>query len=112
MKKWKFDKRVLYSLTYRSGSLTYSKITKKKYATTLRNIRKREEFAKYIGHNNWVSTLSKRNYLNSIPRFLLAKMKNSPLKGLEILLYYIMHMLTIEKEAKYYVDVIKEIEKV
>ena len=112
VKKWKFDKRVLYSLTYRSGSLTYSKITKKKYATTLRNIRKREEFAKYIGHNNWVSTLSKRNYLNSIPRFLLAKMKNSPLKGLEILLYYIMHMLTIEKEAKYYVDVIKEIEKV
>jgi hypothetical protein len=111
VKNWKSDKRVLYSLTYRSGSLTYSKLTKKKYATTLRNIRKREEFAKFLGHNNWVSTFSKQNYLNSIPRYILAKIKSSPLKGLEILLYYFMHVLDIERESKYYVNVIKEIEK-
>lgn len=111
VKKWKLDKRVLYSLTYRPGSITYSKLTRKKYATTLLNIRKREEFAKFIGHKNWISTLLKRNYLNSIPRFLCTKLRHSPLKGSEILLYYFMHMMNIERESKYYVNVIKEIEK-
>ena len=108
-KKWKHDKRVLYSVTYRPDSLTYSKLSKKKYATTLRNFRKREEFAKFIGHQNWVSTWSKHNYLNSIPRYIIAKIKKTPLKGLEILLYYLTNMLFIEKEAKYYVQVVKEL---
>ena len=111
VKKWKLDKRVLYSLTYRPGSLKYGKLSKKKYATTLRNIRKREEFAKFIGHNDWVSTMSKRNFITTIPIYICGKMKNSPLNGLKILLYYLTHVVSIEKEAKYYVNVIKKMQR-
>ena len=111
VKKWKFDKRVLYSLTYRSDSLTFSKLTKKKYSTTLVNIRKREEFMKFIGHDNWVSTISKRSFVNNLPIYIFGKIKNSPLKGMEILLYYLTHVVSIEKEAKYYVNVINEFQK-
>lgn len=110
-RKWKLDKRILYTLTFRQESLTYSKMTSTKCITTLKNIRKREEFMKFIGHKDWISTLNRTRYITCIPRYIVGKTKFSPILGMKIMFIYLTHALSIERGAKYYVKVILELQK-
>lgn len=109
--KWKVDKRILYVLTYRKGSITYNKLTKRKYSTVINNIRRRSAFFKFLGHPEWISPWKSQTILTSIPKYIITKIKQSPIKGIEILFYYLTHFLSIEKKANYYVEVIKNIEQ-
>lgn len=108
--KWKVDKRILYSLSYRVGSITYSKLNKRKYSTTINNLVRRREFFNFIGHPEWMSVLNRGTEIPSLFQYILRKLKYRPLKGLEILYYYLTHWKSIHNGAGYYVDVVKVIE--
>lgn len=107
--KWKVDKRIVYSLTYRKGSITYSNLSKKKYSTTINNMMRRNQFFKYIGHSDWVSSFFHKGYIRSVTLYILHNIRIRPSKGIEIFFYFITHFISIHKGANYYIDVINEI---
>lgn len=110
-KSWKVDKRVVYVLTYRQGSITYSTITKNKYTTALNNIAKRACFFKFIGHPEMASFWGRKEIAQSEMRYICSKLLHHPSIGIKILIYYLTHLAAIKKNSTYYIDVIKEIEK-
>lgn len=111
-KKWKVDKRIVYTLTYTEGSLTYSNITKRKYVTILNAFRRRAKLYNYMGHSEW-NWKSYRGYLSQSPLSYLHRLyKTQPLSVmLSATCYYLTHCYSIEKNAYYYVDIIKSIER-
>lgn len=108
--KWKVDKRILYSLSYRMGSITYSKLNKRKYSTTINNIVRRREFFIFIGHPEWMSILNRGTEIPSLFQYMLRKLRSRPLKGLEIIYYYLTHRKSIQNSASYYVYVANVLE--
>lgn len=109
-KKWKVDKRKIYVLTYRQGSITYNKLSKTKYVTALNNISRRACFFKFLKQTNESYLVKKEIYSSSVMKYILGNLKRHPIMGLKILYYYISNIGTIRKGASYYVDVIKDIE--
>ena len=111
-KKWKVDKRVVYTLTYTQGSLTYSKLTKQKYSTILNVFRRRAKLFAYIGHPEWNKISFRGRNSQSCIRYLYRLYRQQPLSVfLQAAFYYITHLYSIEKNSYYYVNVIKELER-
>lgn len=110
-KKWTVDKRVLYTLTYTEGSLTYSRTTKQKYVTILNVFRRRAKLFNYMGHSEW-NWKSYRGYISQSPLIYFYRLyRTQPFSiTLSAIWYYLTHCYSIEKNANYYVDIIKSIE--
>ena len=111
-KRWKVEKRIIYTLTYTEGSLTYSKTTKQKYVTILNVFRRRAKLYKYMGHPEW-NWKSYRGIISQSPlNYLYRLYKTQPFPiMLSASWYYLTHCYSIEKNAYYYVDLIKSIER-
>ncbi len=111
-KKWKVDKRIVYTLTYTPGSLTYSKLTKKKYSTILNVFRRRARLFEYIGHPEWNKSSFRGKNSQSCLKYLYKLYRQQSLfVFLQAVFYYITHLYSIEKNSYYYVNVIKELER-
>lgn len=108
VKKWKVDKRIVYTLTFNGNSITYGKDNLYKYRHTLLNFRKRAKFFIFIGHPEWNKESYRGKYKQSVSLYIIRAIKNKPLLGMKILIYYLTHFIEIEKKSNYYVDVIKE----
>jgi len=110
-KRWKVDKRIVYCLTYKEGSLTYSRTTKQKYVTILNVFRRRAKLFNYMGHPEW-NWKSYRGYFSQSPfTYLYRLYRTQPVKiAINATSYYLSHCLSIEKKSFYYVNVIKTIE--
>ena len=111
-RKWKVDKRILYTLTYTKGSLTYSKVTKQKYSAILNAFRRRAKLFSYIGHPEWNRKSFRGNYSQSCLVYLHRLYKQQPFPVfLQASFYYVTHIYSIEKNSNYYVNIIKELER-
>ena len=111
VRKWKLDKRILYSLAMHKGSLTYSPVTSRKYKAYLNLFPKRAKLFNYIGHPEWNDYSPKGKKSQSCYRYLYKLYKQQPLSVfLQASFYYITHIYSIEKNSNYYVDIIKRLE--
>lgn len=110
-KNWKVDTREVYTLTHYSGSLTYGTQTKTKYKPLLLIYRRTAEFYKFIGHPEWNKRTLRGVYPQSCLRQIVRFFKIKKSTGVEAFFYYITHWLYIERNASYYVDVVKELKR-
>lgn len=108
--KIKVDKRILYTLTYTPGSITYSKVSKKKYSDSINAYRKRQELFSYIGHSEWNKMSFQGRNSQSISKYIYKLMRRHFSSGVYALFYYITHWRLIEKNANGYVEIFKELE--
>lgn len=107
-RKWKLDKRILYSLALYRGSLTYSPITPKKYKTYLSILPRRAKLFDYIGHSEWNIKSPKGRWTQSCFRYIYSLFhKRMYLYSIKAFFYYITHFRKIRRESTYYVDVFK-----
>ena len=111
VKKWKMDKRILYSLSLNRNSLTYSPVTKKKYSTYLYLFPRRREFFKYIGHPEWNLKSMKGYHSQSCFRYIFKLIKKQPFTGFEALYYYLTHFIWIEQSSDLYIKKIENIKR-
>lgn len=112
VKKWKIDKRILYSLVLHKGSLTYSPVTPRKYQTYLKLLPKRARLFDYIGHPEWNDFSPKGKKSQSCIKYLHKLYRQQSFSVfLQATFYYITHLYSIEKNSYYYVNVIKELER-
>lgn len=111
VKRWKVDKRVVYTLTHFDGSLTYSKITKEKYVTLMIMFRRLAEFYKYIGHPEWNKKSVKGVFSQSRINYIHRIFRREPMTGISAFFYLLTHWLEMEKKALYYVDVVQDIQR-
>lgn len=112
VKKWKLDKRILYSLVLHKGSLTYSPVTSRKYQAYLNLFPKRARLFDYIGHPEWNKLSPKGKKSQSCIRYLYKLYrKQSIFLFLRATFYYVTHLYNIEKNSYYYVNVIKGLER-
>lgn len=106
--KWKKDERILYSLTMNKNSLTYSPVTKKKYASYLYLFPKRRNFFAYIGHADWNKESPKGHYSQSCLKYCYKLGKKNLRIGFKALIYYFAHWYDIEKKSNDYISVIQK----
>lgn len=110
-KKWKVDKRFVYTLTRYNGSLTFGKKTRTKYKTLLLIYRRTAKFYKFIGHPEWNKKSLRGKYPQSCLKQIRRFYKINHFTGIKAFFYYLTHWFEIERKANYYVDVIKGIEQ-
>lgn len=106
----KVDKRILYTLTYLPGSITYSKVSRKKYADSINVYRRRQELFSYIGHSEWNKKSFRGRNSQSISKYIHILMRRHFSSGLHALFYYITNWRKIEKNAMGYVEIFKNLE--
>lgn len=112
VKHFKVDKRKLYVLTLKPGSITNSVVTKEKYSTSLLMYRRRAKLFNYIGHPEWNKKSIRGFRSQSCAKYLYRLYKTQPINiCIRAFFYYITHSLAIEKNSNYYVDVIREMKK-
>lgn len=110
VKKFKVDKRKVYTITYRKGSIVYSKTTRQKYIDDLNRNLHIYTFLKYIGHQDWNRNSVKGKYYFHPLKYLARLLKREPIVGLKAACYFCMNIFAIYKNSNYYVDIIKSIE--
>ena len=111
MKKWKVDKRSLYSVSYTRNSITFGSEFSYLYKFTIANFRKRAIFFKFIGHPEWNKESFRGRHKQSVFLYILRVLKHRPIIGLRASIYYAVNCISIEKDANKYVRIIKDIEK-
>ena len=109
VRKWKVDKRIVYTVTHCSGSLTYSRVTKEKYVTLMILYRRLAEFFKYIGHPEWNRKSIKGSLSQSRIKVLYRLFRRQPITSISAFFYMITHWIEMEKKASYYIDVVEDI---
>lgn len=110
VKKFKVDKRIVYTNTYRKGSIVYSKTTRQKYIDDINRNLHIYTFFKYIGHQDWNRNSVKGRYYFHPLTYLTRLLRQEPIVGLKAACYFCMNILAIYKNSSYYVDIIKSIE--
>lgn len=113
-KRWKVDRRIVYTLTHYNGSLTFSKVTKEKYVTLMVIYRRLSEFYRFIGHPEWNRRSIRGIMSQSRMKYLYRLFRRQRITGIMALLalfYMLTHWLEMEKKAFYYVDVIENIKR-
>lgn len=111
VKKWKVDKRILYTVAYYRDSITFGTKNRYKYKFTIQDFRKRAKFFRFIGHSEWNKKSFRGKYRQSVLLYILRLIKNKPLLGIQALVHYLTNFISIEKNSNYYIDVIKRIEE-
>lgn len=106
---WVIDKRPLYTLTYRKGSITYSRMTKEKYLADFEIWSCRAKLYEYMGHPEWNENCC-RGYRYSDCLYK-CKMKYEKKRRIGKLMYriYFTHWLSIKWKSYSYVRIIKRI---
>ena len=107
--KWMVDKRILYTLTYNSKSLTFGNLDKNKCLSDLNILKRRAQFFIYIGHPEWNWNCARGHLFQSCLFFCYKTFKKSPRRGLLYLFYYITNWRIIKSGANYYVDVAEKL---
>ncbi len=105
-KKWMVDDRTVYVLTYKEGSISYSRMTKIKYTAVLKVLTWREFFYKKLGYSEWNRVCYRGKYSNSRLKFILRMLKNDHINGIKALLYYFGHYISIRKFADRYYNIL------
>lgn len=111
-RKWKVDKRKLYTVTFRVGSITFSRVSNQKIADSMVTYRRRAKLYEYIGHPEWNVRCYKGKYYQSCWKYIykLAVSRHLPMSAIRAFFYYIMHWHEIEKKSYFYVDVFKTLQ--
>lgn len=106
--KWKVDTRILYTLTYTEGSITYSKLTKSKCLAHLNLLRRRAKLYSFMGHPEWNFKCCRGFFFQSCFFFCCRLFKRNPFEGIRAFTYYFTNWYKIKKGANYYVEVVKQ----
>jgi len=110
-KKWKVDKRSVYTLTYTEGSITYSKLTKTKCLAHFNVLRRRAKLYSYMGHPEWNWKCGRGRFFQSCLWYSYKRFKKNRAEGLRCFYYYFTNIISIEKGSNYYIDLIESIKK-
>ena len=112
-KKWKVDKRKLYTVTFRTGSITFSRVSMQKIADSMVTYRRRAKLYEYIGHPEWNVKSYKGKYYQSCWKYMykLAFTRHLPMSALRAFLYYITHRQEIKNKSNYYVEVFEALKQ-
>ena len=110
VKKFKVDKRILYTNTRTMNSIVYSKTTKQKYVDNINRLLYKSRFFKYIGHQYWNISCIRGKFI-SYQKYLLKLLIKEPSVGFAAYFYWMTHLFDIYRNANYYVDEIKRMEK-
>lgn len=110
-KKWKVDRRCVYTVTYTRGSITFGKMTKEKLLSHFNVLTRRARLNKFLGHPEWNRKCVRGRYPQSSLVFCakLLRKKRSRTTGLKAIYYYLSNYCSIQRGADYYIDVIKSI---
>ena len=108
--KFKVDKRIVYTNTYRVGSIVHSKTTRQKYIDDINRTLHIYTFFKFIGHQDFNRIRLKEVYHFYLLKYFSRLLLREPIAGLQAISYYCSHFVSIYKNANYYVDTIKSIE--
>lgn len=111
VRKWKVDRRALYTVTYYRNSITFGAENRYKYKFTIYNFRKRAKFFQFIGHPEWNYKSVRGKFKQSVFIYILKLIKNKPLIGIKAALYYVANIISIERTANLYINIIKTIEE-
>ena len=111
-KKIKVEKRILYTLTYCAGSITYGRMTKNKILDKLKLLGKKKAFYNFIGHPEWNVKSFEGYHKQSIVIYIYSYFKKRNfILGLKSIIYYFIYWQEINKSSMYYVDTIKNIQQ-
>ena len=111
VKRFKVDKRMLYTNTYRVGSIVHSKTTRQKFIDDINRNLHIYTFLKYIGHQEWNrNSIKGKCYFHPL-KYLLRLIKREPVVGLQAVAYFCTHYFMIYKNSDYYIRIIKELER-
>lgn len=110
-RKWKVDERIVYTLTYTKGSITYSELTKPKCIAHFNVLRRRAKLYSYMGHPEWNWKCARGRLFQSCLAFCYRKMKANKRSGVKYLFYYLSNFWAIEKGSNYYIEMIETIKK-
>lgn len=108
-KKWKVDKRSVYTLTYTEGSITFSKLTKVKCLAHFNVLRRRAKLYRYMGHPEWNWKCGRGRLFQSCLWYCYKRFKKNRVEGLKCLFYYFTNFISIEKGSNYYIELIESI---
>lgn len=111
VEKFVVEKRVVYTNTYRRGSIVYSKTTKQRYIDDINRNLHIYNFFKFIGHQDWNRSSVKGRFYFSPIKYLYRLFRREPVVGVNALFYYLSHLHSIYKNSDYYVEVVKSMEK-
>lgn len=110
VKKFKVDKRTVYTNTLRRDSIVYGRTTKERYIDDINRNIHIYRFLKFIGHQDW-NIKSIRGWFYFSPfKYFLRRFKLEPLVGIKAFFYYLFHLRVIYKNADLYVKITKKIE--
>lgn len=110
-KKWVIDKRALYTLTFRKGSITYSRMTKEKYLADFEIWSCRAKLYDYMGHPEWNENCCRGYRYSDCLYKCKKKYEKKPNVGKLMYRIYFTHWLSIKWKSYSYVRIIKQIEK-
>ena len=108
-KKWKVDKRSVYTLTYTEGSITFSKLTKVKCLAHFNVLRRRAKLYSYMGHPEWNWRCGRGRLFQSCLWYCYKRFKKNRVEGLKCLFSYFTNFISIEKGSNYYIELIESI---
>lgn len=108
-RRWKVDNRVLYSLTFHNGSITYGKMTKDKYIAHFQTLRRRARLYQYMGHPEWNWNCIRGLFFQSGLYYCYKQFRRQPKEGLRALYYYMRNYDLIRENSNYYIEVIEKI---
>lgn len=110
VKKWKVDRRIIYTVTYSKKSMSYNSQKFRAYKNALVSMRRRAKFFEFIGHSEWNVRSVRGKRTQSVLHYILIILKHEPITGLKAIVYYITHFLSVEKKSNYYIEEISMIE--
>lgn len=110
VRKWKVDRRTLYSVAYYKNSITFGTKNQYNYKHAIIAIRKKTKFFRFVGHPEWNEKSSNRKHKRSVFIYIGGLIRLSPLLGIKALVYYLTNLISIERKANCYIDEIKRIE--
>ena len=108
--KWKVDTRIIYTLTYCKGSLTYRKLTKSRCLADLNLQRRKAKFYSFMGHPEWNYKCCRGYFFQSCFFFCYRQFRKNPHEGIKCFMYYLTNFISIERKSNYYIDEVKRIE--
>lgn len=106
-KKWKVDKRSVYTLTCYNESITYSKLTKAKCLAHFNVLRRKAKLYRYMGHPEWNWRCARGRLFQSCLWFCVKRFRVNKAEGLWCLCNYLTNSISIERGSNYYIELIE-----
>ena len=106
-KKWKVDKRSVYTLTCYNEGITYSKLTKAKCLAHFNVLRRKAKLYRYMGHPEWNWRCARGRLFQSCLWFCVKRFRVNKAEGLWCLCNYLTNSISIERGSNYYIELIE-----